>query len=135
MPVFAKSAVITCFYHILYTFELKMKRKLGFIQDQDSSAKKLSFPLKPSVQWQRCVREFECNSTCWSCERFLSLSAEAQGELWERYQMRREANWSEGPERRKWEESQMKRKQLRLLYISGKFQSILKAFVAIRLMK
>ena len=120
-------------YNMFYIFELKMKRNLGFIQDQDSSAKKLAFPLKPSVQWQRCVREFECKSTCWSCDRFLSLSAEAQGELWERYQMRREANWSD--ERRMWEESQMKREQLRLLYISGKFQSIFKAFVAIRLMK
>ena len=121
-----------------------MKRKLGFIQDQDSSAKKLAFPLKPSVQWQWRVRTFECylypynmsepyGPTCEPCTHFVSLSAEAQGELWEQYQMRREENWSD--ERRMWEESQMKREQLRLLYISGKFHSIFKAFVAIRLMK
>ncbi len=131
---------------MFYTFELKTKRNLGFIQDQDSSVKKVAFALKPSPQWQRCMRVFECyhypynmsepyGPTCEPCNRFVSLSAEAQGELWERYQMRREANWIEGLERRMWEESQMKREQLRLLYICGKFQSIFKAFVAIRLMK
>ena len=85
---------------MFYTFELKMKRKLGSVGHEESSAKRQAYPLKPSPQWMWCQRVFECyrykyaselfGQLCEPCFDYMSLSAEAQGELWERCQMRRE---------------------------------------------